>query len=51
MRWEAHTLFMLLDYSEKELKDEPIYIALTICRENLVVINVNDHVHVEFFKT
>lgn len=48
--WEAHTLFMLLDYSENELKEELIYTALTRCRKNLVVINVNDHMYSDFFK-
>ncbi|MDB2621804.1 NERD domain-containing protein [Flavobacteriales bacterium] len=53
--WEVDTLFLLID-SEKEDKskdftsDELIYTAITRCRTNLIVININNPKYHDFFK-
>lgn len=53
--WEVHTLFLLIGMEDEQSEvgsftsDELIYTAITRCRCNLCVINVNNEKYHEFF--
>ncbi|OOB79247.1 MAG: hypothetical protein BEN19_00695 [Epulopiscium sp. Nuni2H_MBin003] len=47
--WECDTLVLVLDGRKHKVTDDIIYNALTKCRKNLIIINVNDYSHHEFF--
>lgn len=49
--WEIDTLFLILDYSEKNQNiDELIYTAITRCKRNLIIIDLNNNKYSQFFK-
>ncbi len=48
--WEINTLFLIIDSKTKYETDEIIYTALTRCRSQLFVININSDVYDDFFK-
>ena len=53
--WEVHTLFLLIGMEDEQSEvgsftsNELIYTAITRCRCNLCVINVNNEKYHEFF--
>ena len=56
--WEIHTLFLIIENEDKErqndednfISDELIYTALTRCRYNLFIINIQNEKYNDFFK-
>jgi hypothetical protein len=45
--WEIHTLFLLID---KDSTPELVYTGITRARQNIVIINLDNHDFVDFFK-
>lgn len=48
--WEINTLFLVIDSKSKYETDEIIYTALTRCRSQLFILNVDNDVYDSFFK-
>ncbi|OON90240.1 MAG: hypothetical protein ATN33_03580 [Epulopiscium sp. Nele67-Bin001] len=48
--YESDTLFLILEGRRHRVTDELIYKAINKCRKNLIVININDYSHHEFFE-
>lgn len=48
--WEINTLFLIINSKSKYETDEIIYTALTRCRNQLFIININNDIYDEFFK-